>query len=108
MPSILVNDGLATADMGDFERAAALLREGLELGHARGNLWDVCSALEGLARVHAGAGRARRAAQLFGAAAALRDEAGIPRSNTECAYYEPFLVALRADLGPDHLCGRLV
>ena len=66
MPSILVNYGLATADLGDFDRAATLLREGLELGHARGNLWDVGTALEGLARVRAGTGRARQAATLFG------------------------------------------
>ena len=101
VPSILVNYGLATADLGDFDRAAALLREGLELGHARGNLWDVGTALEGLARVRAGTGRARQAAKLFGAAAALRDETGIPQSPTDRAYYEPFLTALREELGAD-------
>jgi ATP/maltotriose-dependent transcriptional regulator MalT len=102
VPSILVNYGLATADLGDFNRAAALLREGLALGHARGNLWDVGTALEGLARVRAGTGRARQAAMLFGAAAALRDETGIPQSLTDRAYYEPFLSALKEELGTDN------
>jgi excisionase family DNA binding protein len=101
VPSILVNSGLATADLGEFERAAALLCEGLELGHARGNLWDVGTALEGLARVHTGTGRARQAVKLFGTAAALRDETGFPQSPTDRAYYEPFLTALREELGTD-------
>ena len=101
VPSILVNYGLATADLGDYDRAASLLRRGLKLGYARGNLWDVGTALEGLARVRAGTGRARRAATLFGAAAALRDETGIPQSATDRAYYEPFLTALREELGVD-------
>jgi ATP/maltotriose-dependent transcriptional regulator MalT len=101
VPSILVNHGLATADLGDFDRAAALLHEGLALGHARGNLWDVCTALEGLARVRAGRGWATRAARLFATTAALRDEAGIPQSHTDRAYYQPFLDALQDELGPD-------
>jgi non-specific serine/threonine protein kinase len=101
VPSILVNYGLATADLGDLDRAAVLLRQGLELGHARGNLWDVGTALEGVARVRAGAGRARQAARLFGVAAALRDETGIPQSHTDRTYYEPFLTALREELGTD-------
>ncbi len=99
VPSILVNDGLATADLGDFDRAASLLREGLALGHARGNLWDVGTALEGLARVRAGSGKTRQAAKLFGAASALRDEAGLPQSHTDRAYYGPFLTALHEELG---------
>ena len=101
IPSILVNYGLATADSRDFDRAESFLRQGLELGHARGNLWDVGTALEGLARVRAGTGRARQATKLFGVAAALRDEIGIPQSNTDRAYYEPFLTALREELGDD-------
>src|SRR5262249_12027673 len=57
--------------------------------------------LEGLARVRASTGRARQATRLFGAAAALRDEIGIPQSNTDHAYYEPLLTALRDELGDD-------
>jgi predicted ATPase/DNA-binding CsgD family transcriptional regulator len=102
VPSILVNQGLATADLGEFDRAMALLRDGLELGHARGNLWDVGTALEGLARVRAGTGRAQQAATLFGAASSLRDETGIPQSNTDRAYYEPFVTALQEELGAEH------
>ena len=101
VPSILINDGLATADLGHLDRAAVLLRDGLVLGHARGNLWDVCTALEGLARVHAGVGRVRYAATLFGVAAALRDEIGTPQSHTERAYYDPILHDLQAALGVD-------
>jgi DNA-binding CsgD family transcriptional regulator len=78
-----------------------LLREGLALGHARGNLWDVGTALEGLARVRAGFGRARQAVKLMGTAATLRDETGIPQSNIDRAYYEPFLTTLQEALGAD-------
>jgi non-specific serine/threonine protein kinase len=99
VPSILGNYGLTMADLDDVDRATALLRESLALGHVRGNLWDVGTALEGLARVHAGAGRARQATVLFGTAAALRNETGIPQSRTERAYYEPFLAALLEELG---------
>ena len=37
--------------------------------------------------------------KLFGTAAALRDEAGIPQSNTDRAYYEPFLTVLQDGAG---------
>ena len=99
VPMILVNDGLATADRGDLERAAALLREGLTLGHARGNLGDIVTALEGLARVGAGTGEAPMAVRFFGAAATLREEIGMALPPSERAYYAPFLTGLRAQLG---------
>jgi non-specific serine/threonine protein kinase len=101
VPSILGNYGVTVADLGDLERAAALLRDALKRGRARDNLWDVSTALEGLARVRAGSGRARQAAILFGAVAALRDETGVPRSSIFQAYYEPFLTAVREELGAD-------
>ena len=101
VPSILSVSGVATADLGDLEQATTLLRTGVELGHARGNLWDVLTSLEGLARVRAGEGRARQAAVLFGAVAALRDETGIPQLRTNRAYCEPFLHAIQEDLGDD-------
>jgi non-specific serine/threonine protein kinase len=98
VPMILVGFGYTAVELGEAGRAAALLREGLELGRARGDLVDVSTALEGLARV-AAAGQAAPAARLFGAAAALRDDIGMPQSPTERSYFAPILAALRDDLG---------
>jgi hypothetical protein len=87
-------------DLGDDERAAALLLEGLDLGRARGNAADVIEALEGLALVSAVRGQIRDGARLYGAAATLRDEIAMPQSPTEVASTEPILNRLREALGP--------
>ena len=75
VPTILSGFGYATLDLGDSPQAVALFREGLELGHARGNLPDVVDALEGLARVGAATGQTRPsgAAVRGGGRAAGRD-----------------------------------
>jgi ATP/maltotriose-dependent transcriptional regulator MalT len=102
VPNILILSGIVTADLGDFPRAEASLREGLRgLGPARGHLVDVIDALEGIARVAAATGRGLRAARLFGAAAALRDEIATPHVSFELAYFEPILAGLRDALGSE-------
>jgi hypothetical protein len=92
---------LATVDLGDDERAAALLREGLDLGRARGNAADVIEALEGLARVSAVRGQMNEGVRLYGAAAMLREEIAMPQSPTELASTGPILNRLRDTLGPE-------
>jgi excisionase family DNA binding protein len=99
VPMILVGFGYTALELGEADRAASLLREALEQGLARGDLVDVSTALEGLATV--AAGQAEPAARLFGAAAALRDDIGMPQSPTERSYFAPILDALRADLGAE-------
>lgn len=101
VPMILVGFAYTALELGEAEQAAVLLREGLELGLARGDLVDVTTALEGLARV-AATRRAEAAVRSFGAAAALRDEIGMPQSPTERSYFTPILEALQADLGAEH------
>lgn len=101
LSAILGYYGVAMADLGELDRAAALLWEALSIGQVRGNALDVAVALAGLARVRAGGGQTRQAVVLFGAAAALRDETGTPESPVMHAYYAPFLAAARRDLGPD-------
>jgi predicted ATPase/class 3 adenylate cyclase len=101
VPTILVAFGSAMVDLGDDERAAALLREGLDLGRARGNAADVIEALEGLARVSAVRGQMNEGVRLYGAAATLREEIAMPQSPTELAAAEPTLNRLRAALGPE-------
>jgi excisionase family DNA binding protein len=100
VPMILVGFGYTALELGEADRAASLLREALEQGLARGDLVDVSTALEGLATV-AAAGQAEPTARLFGAAAALRDDIGMPQSPTERSYFAPILDVLRADLGAE-------
>jgi predicted ATPase/class 3 adenylate cyclase len=101
VPTILVGFGCAMVDLGEVERAAALFREGLVLGRARGNAADVIEALEGLARVGAAIGHPHEAARLYGAAATMREEIAMPPSPTELAYAAPVLNGLRGALGAD-------
>jgi predicted ATPase/class 3 adenylate cyclase len=108
VPTILVAFGSAMVDLGDDERAAALLREGLDLGRARGNTADVIEALEGLARVNAVRGQIRDGTRLYGAAATLRDEIAMPQSPTEIASTEPILNRLREALGPEDFAAAWV
>ena len=108
VPTILVAFGSAMVDLGDDERAAALLREGLDLGRARGNTADVIEALEGLARVSAVRGQIRDGTRLYGAAATLRDEIAMPQSPTEIASTEPILNQLREALGPEDFAAAWV
>lgn len=98
VPMILVGFAYTAVALDETGRAAALFREGLELGLARGDLVDVSTALEGLARV-AASGQPKTAVRLFAVAAVLRDEIAMPQSPTERSYFEPVLAALREELG---------
>ena len=99
VPNILLGLGFATTDLGDHARAAAYLREGLELGHSRGNPGDVIEALEGLARLCAATGQLAQAVRLFGGAATLREEIATPYVPSEHDWIDPTLETLRAGLG---------
>ncbi|MFN8677612.1 MAG: LuxR C-terminal-related transcriptional regulator [Thermomicrobiales bacterium] len=101
VPNILLGLGFATTDLGDHARAAAYLREGLELGHSRGNPGDVIEALEGLARLCAATGQLAQAVRLFGGAATLREEIATPYVPSEHDWIDPTLETLRARLGAD-------
>jgi class 3 adenylate cyclase len=57
--------------------------------------------LEGLAREAGVQGDARRAARLFGAAAALREALGTPRPHAERGDYEEHVAATAEQLGPE-------
>jgi DNA-binding NarL/FixJ family response regulator len=107
VPNILIGLGLASADLGNHPRAAALLHEGLELGLARGNLSDVIDALEGVARLGAATGHSVPAARLIGAAATLRDDIATPMSPSEVTHFEPILAALRDVLGGEPFAAAL-
>jgi predicted ATPase len=76
--SSLLNLGIVAFVQSEYERAATLLRESLLLGREIGARDLVAEALEGLSWVAAACERPRRAAQLGGAAAALRCDLGVP------------------------------
>ena len=101
VPINLVGLGVAAMDLGDYPRAAACLREGLELGRAGENLGDVIDAIEGLARLGAALGQGAPATRLFGATAAIRDEIGRPLSPAESGHVAPVLDALQDGLGAE-------
>ena len=93
---------LLLTDMGgvaqardDADQAARLYSEALALSWKIGDKRRVAFCLEGLATA-AGACRRLRAAQLFGAAAALRDAIGAPLPPSEQADYARNLAAARA------------
>jgi predicted ATPase/DNA-binding XRE family transcriptional regulator len=93
---------LLLTDMGgvaqardDEEQAARRFGEALALSWKIGDKRRVAFCLEGLATA-AGSGRRLRAAQLFGAAAALRAAIGTPLPPSEQADYERNLAVARA------------
>jgi hypothetical protein len=90
---------------GDSLQAAALFEESLKLFAELGNKMGIAECLEGLASVAAGEGqaadkghRAERAAQLFGAAEALREAASTPLPPYRRAEVDRDLAAARARL----------
>jgi tetratricopeptide (TPR) repeat protein len=90
--------GVIACAQGDQARAVALLRDGLELAWSIGDRRRAAFCLEGLA-----VGRACRpldAAQLLGAAAALREALGAPLPAAERPDYERALAAARNVAGP--------
>jgi len=91
---LLTDRGGVAQACADANQAAQLFGEALALSWKIGDKRRVAFCLEGLATV-AGNGRHLRAAQLFGAAAALRDAIGAPLPPSEQADYERNLAAAR-------------
>src|SRR5581483_82517 len=84
---------------GRASEAAALVRESVGILRAQGTRWYLPECLEVLAGAEAAAGRAERAARLFGAAEATRELAGATRFATYQADVERRIAATRAALG---------
>jgi len=101
LPSILDGLGLAATDLGDYDRALALLTESLTTTVAQGNQGNVIDGIESLARLAAVTDQADLATRLFGAGDAMREDLGFRRSPTDVAYIEPIMSTLRETLGAD-------
>jgi predicted ATPase/uncharacterized protein HemY len=101
LPMALEGLGHVARDEGDPERASALYVEGLDRYQAVGNTVGIAACLEGLAAVAAALEQPAAAAQLGGAAAALRDAAGAPLVPVDRAAVEQSLAGPRATLGEE-------
>ncbi len=85
--------------LGEQARALILFRESLSLRKEMGTRRSIAESLEGLAGMAAEAGRDfRKAAQMFGAAEALREAIGAPVPPVERAEYDRAVAAVRAGL----------
>jgi hypothetical protein len=88
----------AECDEGHPDLALKHLTEGMTILHGLGDRPGVIESLEGFAGVAAATAAPRRAARLWGAADALRQEIGSARSVHERIAYEPQIKAVRAIL----------
>ncbi|MFC9700591.1 BTAD domain-containing putative transcriptional regulator [Streptomyces sp. NPDC056943] len=96
---ILAELGFSALARGDLAGALKLQEEGYGTALTSGDPRAVALALEGLASAHAPAGRARGAALLLGAAAALRSSTGAPLPPAERADVDRTEEAARTALG---------
>jgi predicted ATPase len=94
--SVNKNLGHVALARGDTGRARALFAESLAVQREQGNKQGIVECLAGLAAV---AQPPECAAQLFGAAEALMEEAGVPLSPADRADWERHVAALRERLG---------
>jgi len=90
--------GLAECDEGRQDLALKHLTEGMTILHGVGDRPGVIKSLEGIAGVAAATAAPRRAARLWGATDALRQEVGNARSAHERIAYERQLKAVRVIL----------
>ncbi|MFC9338321.1 BTAD domain-containing putative transcriptional regulator [Streptomyces sp. NPDC057020] len=98
---ILAELGFSALARGDAAGALGLQEEGYGTALSSGDPRAVALALEGLASAHAGAGRAKEAALLLGAASALRASTGAPLPPAERADVDAAEAAARTALGPE-------
>jgi tetratricopeptide (TPR) repeat protein len=101
---VLVNLGNSAQAQGDRAQAMTQYAESLTLCQTIGLPWLVAHGLEGMAGalgVTEPDGQPERAAQLFGAAAALRETTGASLEAAELARHDGSVAALRLALGED-------
>jgi predicted ATPase len=99
----LMNLGEVRLVEENYEEAGRLTRESLRMFQEIGSQWDTCYLFENLAAVLHRLGRPMDAAQLLGAAEALRELLGAPLPPAEVGVYEERVRALKEDLEPDAL-----
>jgi predicted ATPase/transcriptional regulator with XRE-family HTH domain len=99
--TVLENMGRIACDQGDTSRATELLHESLRLAWKTRTPEKIAGSLEGLAEVVWAEGSADAAARLYGAAAALRERAGVLIWPADSPTYERSVAAVRTALGDE-------
>ena len=93
----LMDSALAALARGDHGRVLALCEESLGLLRKAGDRQHIADCLEIMAGGAGGA--ARKAARLWGAAEALREEMGVPLQPENRKVLDPWIAAVRSGLG---------
>jgi predicted ATPase len=101
MARVLMNLGEVKMEQDELGAAKGFIRGSLVLCREIGAHWDIADMLEIMASITDGFGRATDAAQLFGAAAGIRDLLGAPLPPGERAAYERRIDRVRRGLPQD-------
>jgi predicted ATPase/DNA-binding SARP family transcriptional activator/DNA-binding CsgD family transcriptional regulator len=95
----LMYSGLAALTRGDHERVKALSEESLKLLQKGEDKQHIADCLEIMAGAAGAQGRAQRAARLWGAAEALREDLGVLLQPEDRKVLDPYLTTARSSLG---------
>jgi predicted ATPase/DNA-binding SARP family transcriptional activator/DNA-binding CsgD family transcriptional regulator len=95
----LMHTALAALAGGDHGRVLVLVEEGLGLLRKAGDRQHFADCLEIMAGSAGAGGMPRKAARLWGAAGALREEIGLPLQPENRKVLDPYLAAARSGLG---------
>jgi predicted ATPase/DNA-binding SARP family transcriptional activator/DNA-binding CsgD family transcriptional regulator len=95
----LMHAALAALAGGDHGRVLVLVQEGLGLLRKAGDRQHFADCLEIMAGSAGAGGLPRKAARLWGAAEALREEIGVPSQPENRKVLDPYLAAARSGLG---------
>jgi predicted ATPase/class 3 adenylate cyclase len=93
--------GIALRELGNRERAIAMLRQSLKTFQALGVKPGIVSCLEGVAGIYSRVGQAALAVRLFGVAAKAREDMGLPLLASERPCHERYVAATRAEFDED-------
>ncbi len=98
----LTNLGMVALASKDYPAARSFHARSLDLAESVGELRSIAESLEEMAGVDAAAGSMGRAAQLFGASQALREQIGSPIPAPDLARFDAARSAVRLALGDQH------
>jgi DNA-binding CsgD family transcriptional regulator len=95
----LMHSALAALTRGDHERVKTLSGESLKLLQKGEDKQHIADCLEVMAGGAGAQGRAQRAARLWGAAEAMREDIGVPLQPEDRELLDPYLASARSSLG---------
>ena len=91
--------GIAMVAVSRFESARTVLAKGLGIGMELGEHQVISACLDGLAAIYSEQGDPRSAAQIAGAAAAVREQAHVDLAQSDRPRYQGHVKRLRDELG---------